>query len=403
METVPQLFTQWAAMIWIAKDPNATLNVGHHIGLLQGLSISTSTITIVNSLITFVSFHRRSHFVSPRYPAVASLVPLHLYLLTAVTAATIHPRFMNTNDYVARALDPYGGLLQMCISANGLFAILILCLPCRPRRCWRLIRSIIHVVFVGVPILCFVAIIVDKGRGWDAYLRFISALSLFRLFCVCCVVNLISGILTLPSRELAPQCFTPLLVFVVEIVRQVIVRCCCPLKWRSKLEAVLDGVVRVDGMGEEQAENIDDTAVKRGDRGEDQVEKADETVSAVVRHDDIEEDEGGRVEIREDVGDNQMGHVNELAIDVVKLEAIEESQVVHEDETLKAVVKPEEIEDKLAFTDVMPNDERDEKADEVVPVEKLSNQQVQNELAYINELFNQDVLGEAVEVASTWL
>ena len=73
----------------------------------------------------------------------------------------------------------------------------------------------------------------------------IDASKMFYLTSFCCVANLVTGLLVLPSKGIAARLFSPLVFFVVRGLG-VILHAGCLERWRENIDTMLDEVVRVE-------------------------------------------------------------------------------------------------------------------------------------------------------------
>ena len=242
---MPQLATQWSATLF---------NRSHDISILQGVSITTSLIAVIQTLINFVCLQRRERFVSPRYPAIASLLPIALWLLTTILASTLQFRFL-IDPYVERHSDPITLIqtyLNICLwffnIIHFFFVVSVLTLRWPQRLASRVAISILQSLFAIGALICMVVL---KVYNYDILIEYDlwNAVEEFRLVFFCCVVNVVLGVVVLPSIDFAPRIFTPLVISFVSILRFTINRCCCCClrKWLPVINEALDELLRPHG------------------------------------------------------------------------------------------------------------------------------------------------------------
>ena len=102
----------------------------------------------------------------------------------------------------------------------------------------------IHVVLVGGTILCLTAVIVERGFQWvaDASTPITTPVTLTY---VCCLANFLVGLMVLPSKELAPWIFTPIIVVLVNVLKKLVDHI-CPSKWRTEVNGMLNQVLKIE-------------------------------------------------------------------------------------------------------------------------------------------------------------
>ena len=122
-------------------------------------------------------------------------------------------------------------------------ALIILCVPLWKRVCWRVIGGACHSCLVIAAFTCIIDVKVNEKFDFESYY---DATHAFRFHCFCLGSNLLLGLLVLPSKEIAPLILAPIMKFPVGVVR-LILGCCCPEKWRSEINVMLDNMMRVDG------------------------------------------------------------------------------------------------------------------------------------------------------------
>ena len=238
-ESIPQLITQWCVLNYQAGYPESD----HYEGLspLQCVSIATSTFSIANSLVRFVAVHRRRQFISGRYPAVASLIPIYLFLLSGVSAASTQLRWLRVSGVTAVAIATF----SVSNIVSFIVAIFILCLPCIPNDRCRMVRFVLSFITTGGAIGCIVWVKLFHESEFESFIEALDAFHIFRLTLFCCVFHLIIGILVLPSTDVAARIFSPFVRFSVRFVTR-IATFCCPAKWRSDVNKIADEILYVE-------------------------------------------------------------------------------------------------------------------------------------------------------------
>ena len=234
LESFPQLMTQWLFL-----TTQISLLKPEFVGMsfLQSLSVLTSTLAIIQSMVQFVAISRRQQFISRRYPSAASLLPLFLFFLSGVGAATTQFRW---------PLVGGSGLLFWILNvANFIFIVIILIMPCLSRLCWRVFRTICHFSVSFTAIGCVITTIVCFNVEQEQNLKRIYAIHISRFTFFCCIANALLGIAILPSKDWAPRMFTPIIRAFVRVLI-LFVNLCCPLKWRPIAREMLTGILSVE-------------------------------------------------------------------------------------------------------------------------------------------------------------
>ena len=90
--------------------------------------------------------------------------------------------------------------------------------------------------------------------NYDAYMQLLTRGNikhgvLYLLF-FCFAAHFVLGILVLPSKELAPRIFTPMILAIIAGARKM-VNLCFPTKWRPDLNEILDEIVLVEPIIDE--------------------------------------------------------------------------------------------------------------------------------------------------------
>jgi hypothetical protein len=95
LESVPQLATQWVAvLVKVHEASGATgIDITSVVSPVQAASIATSTVAVVISTVFWIRPCRRPQFISSKHHEAASLVPLTLWLTTAIASGTTGLRF----------------------------------------------------------------------------------------------------------------------------------------------------------------------------------------------------------------------------------------------------------------------------------------------------------------------
>ena len=270
LESIPQLATQWLAVF--AKVLNFDRS---GMDSIQVASVLTSTFTIVYSLVRFVGTHRRKYFISHRYPTAASLFPLFLFLLTGIGAATTQFRF-TLGSYHNASIS-----FWILNATNFLLSVLLLFFPGRRRR---IVFSFFH--FLGMTSIIVLFIFGDYSEyvenfeysfsydyidyeydywydfGYDSSFRAqMDAYHIVNLTLLCCTVNLVLGALILPSVNLAPRLFAPMIYVIFGSLRMVILNV-CPVKWRQDVNELFDEWLAIEEKGEICPEVVKDARKK---------------------------------------------------------------------------------------------------------------------------------------------
>jgi hypothetical protein len=237
------------------------------------LSIISSTLTIVHSTVTKIAMSRQRQFISPHYPALASQIPLFLFLLTGIVAGTTHARFfvafVTTVDFPAGTFPveipagifiskffqphPFSSYYFLNVFA-GLFSFLILNLTCQ-KLCWRIVRTIIHFFLVGSALSCIIIVVATSkdffNPDHENSIYGLNAIHTFHLNIFCTVAHLLLGLLVLPSKELAPTLFSPLVNVLFWCLRR-LGSSDCLMKWREDINEYLDAAEHGRVGGEEE-------------------------------------------------------------------------------------------------------------------------------------------------------
>ena len=167
---------------------------------------------VCGTVVKFIKSHRRQNFVSLHHPVAASLIPIYLYFFTSFLLATTHNRFFTVIKEISIMVAPYDMYFFLCSIANGIFSLSILCMPRYPRIFGRFVRTFVHLTLVGGAICGgWAPILINFWSRWNEFLVITQASFVFYLYCVCCTVNFFLGILLMPSKDLAPRLFAPIL------------------------------------------------------------------------------------------------------------------------------------------------------------------------------------------------
>ena len=195
---------------------------------LQLASIITSTITIIRTLVDFVTNDRREYFVSRRYPSLASLFPYCLFFLSGICAAMFANKielgqevskiFQNFKiNYSSQEFSQYHSsfeqpiLISSCVLLvfnwlNFLVSVLIVWVQVRPSRYWAITRSIKTLCSCGALVSVCIAFSVfarkcarlpEDGSYGTCFHDFIESNinTYFYLYCFCWLVNFVLGII----------------------------------------------------------------------------------------------------------------------------------------------------------------------------------------------------------------
>ena len=155
MESLPQMATQWAAVYLKKSHSSFFSSDGFSMSALQCLSISTSTLTIIFSIVSYISRNRRHQWIRPGFPPAASLLPLGCLTLAAVLSGTIPFGMQNSFEELGVTYMGYwenGGVVFFCIlclnSGSALLTIFTILTACRSAccksRCCKVIRTLVH-------------------------------------------------------------------------------------------------------------------------------------------------------------------------------------------------------------------------------------------------------------------
>ena len=270
LESAPQLATQWGAVY--AEQYNARKgNV--NISPLQCLSISTSTITIVFSIVSYIGKSRRRQWIHPRLPPAASLLPLGCITLVAVLSGTISFRLIVLADSgsgitVRRPEFWFAVLLNTGSMFFTIFAIVMPChgACCNGRNC-QIIRTLIHCCLGGfLPAVIIYTLATDYAY-LDSKIDAYKIDDLFVFIMICLIIHFLLGIVIFSGLNYA-KFFSPIIFAFVSLVRNVVnSRCgnylCCRYEWQDAINEILDDVVKVEsenqmrGVAEEKEQELD--------------------------------------------------------------------------------------------------------------------------------------------------
>jgi hypothetical protein len=133
-------------------------------------------------------------------------------------------------------------------------SFLIVILPCH-QLCWRICRTITHLLLVGSALGCIIFVMATHNNFFNPKCEdSIYELNAIHLFCLnifCTVSHLLLGLLVLPSKEVGPKLFSPIVHVFFRCLRK-LGSANCLMKWREDINEFLDDAEHGRVGGEEQ-------------------------------------------------------------------------------------------------------------------------------------------------------
>ena len=229
MESFPQLATQWAAVSLTAVTALVDRSPFGGMSAVQCTSITTSTLAIVFSIVSYIAQNRRKQWIRPGYLPLASLLPLGCLTLSSILSATVSFRFGLVASYgsidciASETRFPCIFVLNCLYLTSTLFTIILLLMPCIcaccNTRCCKITRTLIHLCLSGVlpaTIICVLA------YDHSCMLEIINTYDIPRLFVFimfCLIVHFLLGVVVFSGLNFA-RLFAPILFFPVYLIRK---------------------------------------------------------------------------------------------------------------------------------------------------------------------------------------
>ena len=219
MESFPQILTQWGAVAADAWKYNAWKS-NNSLSALQIFSITTSTLTVLKAVVSYVDTNRE-HWFSSTCPRGATLFLLYRFTLTGVLSATMQFRFFIPSIFeflVSNFVAVFFGIFALCVKDYSVLRT----------RWWRIIRSTVHSVLMIFAIFAILLSFWGKGlveatyTDSDTYrrvgfnfdfdqLKRINATKTFIFTIFCCFFHLFLGLLIFPFEHARAEMFSPLI------------------------------------------------------------------------------------------------------------------------------------------------------------------------------------------------
>ena len=225
--------------------------------LIQRFSITTSTITIVVSIVSFVARNRQKQWIDPKHPSLASLAPIACMVTSAVLGASMQWRFIyRHNDANGFWQIPHILIFSALNTSATFFTTFVLCqrysaIPFLRGRCWRVIRTTIHFllhassfVFIVTCVTAFMDTKPERGFTCRSVMgRKISHRNVDYMFFTiifCFGTHFLLGLLIFSGWSLA-SLVSPVLSAAVICLKKVASLCChCRSDWRDSIVKLLD-------------------------------------------------------------------------------------------------------------------------------------------------------------------
>ena len=265
LESVPQLATQWTAIY--LEEVNKNFGV---VSPLQYISITSSTITIVLSIVSWVARNRRKQWIHPEYPPAASLLPLACLALAAILSGTVSFKLLHLIWFPSTIMDDIGSsrmdaLFRKCLYIvlpfSTIFTIFVIIMPCKSNyngRCWKATLTLVHICLSSIlPTICFYLLASCfseyefKGDHVCAAVNIqnvgeLVGYSLFVFIMFCLIMHFLLGIIVFSGLNVA-RVITPIIKLMVSFMRILVNRCpCCPKQWKIAINDMLDDLVKVE-------------------------------------------------------------------------------------------------------------------------------------------------------------
>jgi hypothetical protein len=145
-----------------------------------------------------------------------------------------------------------------------LFSLLLVTTVRCHNLCWRICRTLLHLLLTGAALGCIIFKMVTEYKDlFDPSKRNsipgLNATHIFRLHLLCLVSHFLLGFLVLPTKELGPKLFSPLILVLIRFLRKV-GSADCFLKGQDVITAFLNEAEygRVGGKESEEAEDEDE-------------------------------------------------------------------------------------------------------------------------------------------------
>ena len=246
LESAPQLMTQWAFVMFQQAYSDLT---NFSVSPLQQLSITTSTIAIVFSIISYITQNRRVQWIYPGFPPAASLLPMGCLTLSAVLSGSVSLRLIVDVSSIMLSEGPFFDLTFCTLIINffsmlfTIFFIIMSHSACYNRLSIKITRTAIQMCLSGILPACLIynlatesdAYELERYRRWNIFTTFVISL-------LCQILHFLLGIIIFSGLNYA-RLFSPIIFALVSLVRS-IADCCCPQEWRYHINVMLDEVVK---------------------------------------------------------------------------------------------------------------------------------------------------------------
>ena len=222
LESFPQILTQWGAVAADAWKSNAW-TPNNSLSALQIFSITTSTLTVLKAVVSYVDTNRE-HWFSSTCPRGATLFLLYLFTLTGVLSATMQFRFFipSISEFlVSNFVAVFFGIFALCVKDYSVLRT----------RWWRILRSTVHSVLMIFAIFAILLSFWGKGLVEATYtdsdtiiayggsyfhfdfdqLKRVNATRTFIMTIFCCFSHLFLGLLIFPFEHARAEMFSPLI------------------------------------------------------------------------------------------------------------------------------------------------------------------------------------------------
>ena len=248
LESAPQLATQWAAVMAQQSQGDRS---NFSVGALQQLSITTSTLAIVFSIVSYVTRNRRTRWICPGFPPTASLLPMGCFTLTAVLSGTISFRLLSETDVVVGKFRLFITSIDLEFIAiitnafsmviNIFFILMSGSCACCNRVSFKIIRATTHMCLSGLlPAFLFYNLATDYSKVLERYRRW-NIFTTFVISLLCQILHFLLGIIIFSGLNYA-RLFSPIVLALVTLIRSI--ADCCHRERRYHINAMLDDLLK---------------------------------------------------------------------------------------------------------------------------------------------------------------
>ena len=196
----------------------------------QELSVITSHISLCSSFLLFIVERRRSVWINPQHPQLASILPIFLLVSSSIASGVQQFRYFEFfRNFSYFSFD----LFIIMNTFSVLFTIFVLCVPQRIQwlsgRQWIIARTTVHLLFSTACMINLIAYYYKMPHGprnwftksvkeWGVYL--------FRLVISNFIIHFLFGLVIFSGINIAGP-FSVVLSFPVFLLRKLANLCCC--------------------------------------------------------------------------------------------------------------------------------------------------------------------------------